>query len=156
MNHDVTVDAREVDFYTGMADSWYLSDLKFIGAPLCSCHYPTMTAFLTIPIVLSLVALGAHFLRFGNELGVIVSILLIGLLFLRRAWVARLVQVALVLGTIEWLWTMYSLLQIRTAQGAPATRMVLILGGVALVAFASALLFQTKRLKRAYRQGGFL
>jgi hypothetical protein len=109
-----------------------------------------MTALSYIPIVLSLVALGAHFLRYGNELGIIASIVLIGLLFLRRAWVARLVQAALVLGAIEWLWTMYTLLQIRTAQGAPATRMVLILGAVALVAFGSALLFQTKRLKRAY------
>jgi hypothetical protein len=114
-----------------------------------------MTALSYIPIVLSLVALGAHFLRYGNELGVIASIVLIGLLFLRRAWVARLVQAALVLGTIEWLWTMYTLLQIRTAQGAPATRMALILGAVALVAFGSALLFQTKRLKRAYRLGGY-
>jgi hypothetical protein len=128
-------------------------DLKFIGTPDCSCHYPTMTALLYTPIVLSLVALGAHFLRYGNELGVIVSILLIGLLFLRRAWVARLVQLALVLGTIEWLWTMVTLVQIRAVQSAPATRMVLILGAVALVAFGSALLFQTKHLKRAYRLG---
>ena len=107
-----------------------------------------MTALLYIPIVLSLVALGAHFLRFGNEPGVIAAIVLLGLLFLRRAWVARLVQVALVLGTIEWLWTMYTLVQIRTVQSVPATRMVLILGGVA---FGSALLFQTMRLKRAYK-----
>lgn len=110
-----------------------------------------MTGLLYVPIVLSLVALGAHFLRYGNDLGVTVAVVLIGLLFLRRAWVARLVQVALVLGTIEWLWTMYTLVQMRAAHGAPATRMVLILGAVALVAFGSALLFQTKRLKRAYR-----
>ena len=110
-----------------------------------------MIALLYIPIVLSLVALGAHFLRFGNELGVIAAIVLIGLLFLQRAWVARLVQVALVLGAIEWLWTMYMLVQIRAAQSAPSTRMVLILGAVALVAFGSALLFQTQRLKRAYK-----
>ena len=112
-----------------------------------------MTALLYTPIVLSLVALGAHFTRYGSEPGVIAAVVLIGLLFLRRAWVARLVQVALVLGTIEWLWTMYTLLQMRTAQGAPATRMILILGAVALVAFGSALLFQTKRLKRVYRLG---
>jgi len=112
-----------------------------------------MTALLYIPIVLSLVALGAHFLRYGNDLGVTAAVVLIGLLFLRRAWVARLVQVALVLGTIEWLWTMYTLVQMRAVQGAPATRMVLILGAVALVAFGSALLFQTKRLKRVYRLG---
>lgn len=113
-----------------------------------------MTALLYIPVVLSLVVLGAHFLRYGNELGVIAAVVLIGLLFLRRAWVARLMQAALVLGAIEWLWTMYTLVQVRAAQGAPATRMVLILTVVALVAFASALLFQTKRLKRVYGLGG--
>lgn len=113
-----------------------------------------MIAVLYIPIVLSLVALGAHFLRYGNEPGVIAAIVLLGLLFLRRAWVARLVQVALVLGAFEWLWTMYTLVQLRAAQGAPATRMVLILSGVALLALASALLFQTRRLKRVYRLGG--
>ncbi|MBT8091351.1 MAG: hypothetical protein KJO01_14185 [Gammaproteobacteria bacterium] len=113
-----------------------------------------MTALLYIPVVLSLVVLGAHFLRYGNELGVIAAVVMIGLLFLRRAWVARLVQAALVLGAIEWLWTMYTLVQVRAAQGAPATRMVLILTVVALVAFASALLFQTKRLKRVYGLGG--
>jgi hypothetical protein len=110
-----------------------------------------MTVLLYIPIVLSLVALGAHFLRYGNELGVIASIVLIGLLFVRRVWVARLSQVALVLGTIQWLWTMVTLVQIRAAQGASPTRMVLILGAVSLVAFGSALLFQTQRLKRIYR-----
>lgn len=106
---------------------------------------------LHIPVVLSLVVLGAHFLRYGHDIGVIGSLVLIAILFLRQPWVARLVQVALVLGALEWLRTLYSLAQVRAAMGEPATRMLVILGGVALVTLVSALLFQTRPLRKVYR-----
>lgn len=109
-----------------------------------------MTVILYVPIVLSLVVLGAHFLRYQSYIGVAVSLLLVGLLFIRRAWVARLVQVALVLGAIEWLRTLYMLAQVRAALGQPATRMIIILGVVAAVTFCSALVLQSKPLKRIY------
>ncbi len=109
-----------------------------------------MRFLLYVPIVLSLFVLGAHFLRYQNYIGVAVSLLLVGLLLIRRAWVARLVQVALVLGALEWLHTLYVLVQARAALGQPATRMIAILGVVAAVTFCSALLFQTKRLKKVY------
>ncbi len=107
-------------------------------------------ALLYIPVVLSLLLAGAHFLRFGNTVGVVGALLLIGLLFLRQAWVARLVQVALVLGALEWVWTLYSLVQMRAAHGQPFTRMAIILGVVAAVTLLSALVFQTRTMKRIY------
>lgn len=106
---------------------------------------------LYIPIVLSLVVLGAHFMRYGNTAGVYVAAALIGLLFLRKAWVARLVQVALVLGAVEWLRTLYMLVEFRVAMQQPYLRMVIILGVVALVTLCSALLLQTKPLRAYYR-----
>ena len=106
---------------------------------------------LHIPVVLSLTVLGAHFLRYGHEIGVIGSLVLIALLLLRHPWVARLVQVALVLGALEWVRTLFSLLQVRAAMGEPVTRMVIILGSVALVTLASAFLFQTRPLREVYR-----
>ena len=109
-----------------------------------------MTALLYVPIVLSLAVLAAHFLRYGSTIGVAASLLLIGLLFIRQAWVAWLVQVALVLGTVEWLRTLYLLAQWRSSQGESATRMVIILGSVAAVTLCSALLFQSRPLKRTY------
>ena len=99
-----------------------------------------MTALLYIPIVISLVVLGAHFLRDGNGLGVFAALALLGLLFVRRAWVAKLVQVALILGTMEWIWTLYTLADMRAAQGVPAMRMAVILGVVAVFTLGSALL----------------
>jgi hypothetical protein len=105
---------------------------------------------LYIPVVLSLVVLGAHFMRYGNSIGVFGAAVLIGLLIVRRPWVPRLMQVVLTLGAIEWVRTLYELAQVRMALGQPAMRMVVILGIVALVTFASALLFQSATLKRIY------
>ncbi len=106
---------------------------------------------LHIPIVLSLVVLGAHFVRYGNSIGIIAAAVLIGLLFVRQPWVARLLQVALVLGAIEWVHTLYVMAQLRVEFGQPYTRLVIILGIVAVVTLCSALLFQSKDLKKIYR-----
>ena len=111
-------------------------------------------ALLYIPVVLSFLVLGAHFLRDGNTFGVAVALAFIALLFLRRPWVARLVQAALVLGALEWLRTMYELAQIRAVHGQPYGRMLLILGIVVAVTLSSALLFQTQALKEVYRLNG--
>lgn len=108
-------------------------------------------AILSTPVVLSLLVLGAHFMRYGNNAGVIASLALIGLLFVRRAWAARVVQAALVLGALEWVLTLARLSQARAAMGESATRMTVILCCVAAVTFASALLFQAKPLKQMYR-----
>lgn len=108
---------------------------------------------LYVPVILSLVVLGAHFLRYGSLVGVFTALLLIGLLFVRRSWVARLVQVVLVLGTLEWLRTMYELAHIRLLHGQPYGRMLVILGIVAAVTLCSAMLFQSKTLKEMYRMG---
>lgn len=113
-----------------------------------------MRAFYLVIIVLSLVVLGAHFLRYGNAIGVSASLALIGLLFLRKAWVARLVQAALIIGALEWIHTLYELIQMRMAQGAPVARMAAILGVVIVVTIASALLFQTRTMKQMYGLGG--
>jgi hypothetical protein len=105
-----------------------------------------------IIIVLSLLILGAHFLRYGNEIGVALSVAPIALLFVRNPWAARVVQVILVLGAIEWATTLVGLVQMRIAQGMPATRLAIILGTVVVVTVASALLFETRTMKRVYKR----
>lgn len=103
------------------------------------------------PIVLSLLVLGAHFMRYGNTIGVAGAVVLIAMLFIRQWWVARLMQVVLMLGALEWVYTIWGFVQIRAAHGQPFIRMVVILGIVAAVTLCSALLFQTATLKRVYR-----
>ncbi len=102
-------------------------------------------------IVLSLVLLGAHFLRDGNMPLVAACVILIGLLPIRHALVARLVQIALVAGALEWLWTLYRLLEVRIALEQPYTRMTVILIAVAAITLVAALLFETRALREVYR-----
>jgi len=112
-----------------------------------------MNALMYVPVVLSLVILGAHFMRYGNAIGVIGALVLIALLFVRRPWVARLMQVILVLGALEWVRTLCRLVQERAVYDQPSARMTVILGAVAAVSFCSALLFQSSTFKRIYRSG---
>jgi len=112
------------------------------------------TFLLLLPAALSALVLGAHFLR-RDDLGLVVACLvLLGLLFVRRLWAARLVQLALVAGALEWLRTLAALLPPRRAAGEPWVRLVAILGGVALVALLGAALFDTRRLRERYRGSG--
>lgn len=110
-----------------------------------------MKVLFFILVVLSLLVLGAHFLRHGNEVGVAVSLAPIALLFVRKPLVARVVQVVLIFGAIEWVRTLYELVQLRLAHGMPAARMVIILGAVVVLTAASALLFETQTMKRIYK-----
>ena len=105
-----------------------------------------------VPIALSVLILAAHFLRGGNLLIAVAVLGLLALLFVRRAWVARLAQVVLALGAIEWLRTLIVLAMRRSDQGEPFLRMTLILGGVAALTLISAGLFETKRMRRLYRR----
>jgi hypothetical protein len=104
-----------------------------------------------VPVILSLVAIGAHFLRYDILIGVAGVLLLIALLFVRRPWVARMTQVVLVIGALEWLRTLYELLLLRVGLGQPFLRMSIILGIVAVVTICSALLFQSVTMKKIYR-----
>ena len=53
------------------------------------------------------------------------------LLFVPRTWSARLLQLGLVLGAGEWVWTLASVAQVRQMMGGPWIRMAVILGVVA-------------------------
>lgn len=109
-----------------------------------------MTFALLVPTVLSLLVMAAHFLRGGQLLLVALALGAVGLVFVRRAWAARLLQVALLLGALEWVRTLAVLVNERRADGRPFVRMAVILGVVALVAAASALSFAGRRLKERF------
>jgi len=104
-----------------------------------------------VPVVFSLVVLGAHFMRYGDSIGIFGSMALIALLIVRRPWVVRLIQIVLIFGALEWVRTLYELVQVRAAHGQPFIRMVVILGIIVAVTFCSALLFQSPAMKRIYR-----
>ena len=113
-----------------------------------------MIALQLLPVVLSLLVLAAHFLRAGNLIMVVLALALLGLLAVPRAWAGRTLQIALLLGAVEWLWTLVRLVSARARAGEPALRMALILGAVALLTALSALVFRTARLRRRFRGPG--
>jgi hypothetical protein len=106
-----------------------------------------MVALQLAPVGLSLLVLAAHFLRSGNLALVAIALGLIGLMGLRRRWVVHAVRIALLLGALEWIRTLALLASARQQAGVPAGRLVLILGGVAVVTAASTLCFRAARVR---------
>lgn len=104
-----------------------------------------------IPIALSFLLLGAHFLHHQNLVLMAISLAVPWILFIRRRWALRVVQAVLVIATLEWIRTAVLLAEKRLDAGDPWKRMVFILGTVALWTLGSALLFQTPRMLRRYR-----
>ncbi len=109
-----------------------------------------MSVLLALPVVLSCLLMGAHLLRWGQLPLVVLCALLPLLLLVRSHWVPRLFTVILLLGSLEWLRTTWELVHMRMAMGQPWLRMVFILGSVALVTAASALVFRTRRYRMRY------
>jgi hypothetical protein len=109
-----------------------------------------MTSVQLLPAGLSALVLAAHFLRAGNSALLLASLSLIALMFVRRAWAARAIQVGLLLGTLEWLRTLLFLVAVRKQAGEPFVRLAVILGAVAAVTGASALVLQTRALRQHF------
>ncbi len=106
-----------------------------------------------VPVVLSALLMAAHFSHAGNTGMAAVSLVFPALLLVRRPWAARGVQVGLILASVEWFWTLATLARQRVASGEPWLRLALILGTVAILTAASALVFSSEKLRRRYRLG---
>jgi len=94
--------------------------------------------------------LGAHYYRAGYIPLVIIFAASIFLLFLRRPWAVRIVKIELLIGGFEWLRTLFNLASVRNSMEMPWIRLVMILGGVALMTFASILVFRSRELRKRY------
>ena len=112
---------------------------------------PHMNFVRLLPAILSLLLLAAHFFRNGMEILTGVCAALPFLLFFRQRWVPAVIQAALILGAVEWLFTLYGFAQVRIALGQPWTRMALILGTVALFSGLSALVFRSRFIRQRYK-----
>jgi len=112
-----------------------------------------MVILYLIPPAIGFLLLAAHFFRSEYQLAALVSALAIILVFVRRPWAARAIQVCLVLGSIEWLRTAISLILSRNRMGEPFLRLAIILLGVALFTALSSLVFRTGKLRDHFRLG---
>jgi len=103
-----------------------------------------------IPIIISFLILGAHFLRGGNTVLTLVLISAPLLLFVKKPWSFYMVKFFLYMGALAWLYTAYELMVQRMAWGEPWLRMVLILAGVALFTAWSGMLMNSKVFRNPY------
>lgn len=108
-----------------------------------------------LPPSVALLLLAAHFARAGGWgwFWAALCVALIALAAVPRPWAARVLQGALVVGTVEWIRTLVALAAARAAAGQPYTRLALILGAVAALTLASALVFRSPALRRRFRLG---
>ncbi len=90
-----------------------------------------------LPLILSTLLIGAHFLRSGNVIVMLLCVAAPLLLLLRNRVVTSGIQVLLAVAAVEWLRTAMMIAQERAATGAPVTRMFVILGSVALFTLLS-------------------
>ncbi len=110
-----------------------------------------MNLALLTPVLLSILLLGAHLFRAGQPVLVLLALAIPLVLFVRRSWAVRIVQLELIAGAIEWIRTTAMLVMTREALGQPWSRLVVILGSVALLTFLSAFVFESGSLRKRYR-----
>lgn len=103
-----------------------------------------------LPVILSFLLLAAHFSRVNLLPLVIVCIIVPFLLFIKRIWVVRTIQIILFLGAIEWVRSMLSYIEIRKSINDDWTKLAIILSVVALFTALSGLTLQMKNLKKVY------
>ncbi len=106
-----------------------------------------------LPVFISILLLAAHFYRAGLIVLVLLILASPFILLARKPWAARIIQIELVLGGMEWIRATINFVQIRQAYNMPWTRLAIILGTVALVTLISAFVFRSRFLKDRYRIG---
>lgn len=106
-----------------------------------------------LPVILSFGLLAAHFSR-ANLLPLsVLCIFILFLLLIRKAWVARTMQILLLFGALEWIRAMFGYIEIRKTIGDDWGRLAIILISVALLTACAGLVFRGKSLKIRYKLG---
>ena len=103
-----------------------------------------------LPVILSFGLLAAHFSRAGIFPLMLICLAVPLLLFIKKRWVARSIQVLLVLGAAEWIRAMMGYIEMRKSIGDDWGRLAIILIAVALLTACSGLVFRGKKLRSTY------
>jgi hypothetical protein len=106
--------------------------------------------FRILPLILASLLMGAHFLRSGNLLLVILFLAAPLLLLIRRRWVLNVLQVICYLEVLIWLQTALNIIWERISYGEAWLRVAFILAPVALLALVAGLLLRSPALKESY------
>lgn len=109
-----------------------------------------MTILIMLPAMLSFLLMAAHWLRSGNLVLVIASLAMMGLLWVPRPAMRRVVQVLLGLAALVWMGTAWGVAQERMAEHEPWIRAAVILLVVAGFNLLAAGLLQVSAVRRWY------
>lgn len=103
---------------------------------------------------LAYLLVGAHFLRADELILVAIVPLMVGLLAVRRAWVAHVSRLALFISSLFWLRALVAMAAMRYSMDLPFLRLTLILGSVILLTVGAIFVFSHPRIRRYYRLTG--
>jgi threonine/homoserine/homoserine lactone efflux protein len=105
-----------------------------------------------IAVILSALILAAHFFRSGPGLLVLASLGLIILLFVKRPWVSRVLQVGLWIGAAVMFWTGIGIARERiAAQNPRVVPPLLIMSGVGIFMIVTGLSARGPAARRWFR-----
>jgi len=103
-----------------------------------------------LPFIIASLLMAAHFLRADQQGLMVVSLLVPGLLFIKRKWVTYVIGAFVIMGGLVWIDTASRLYHIRTVFGQSPTRMLIILGAVTLFTLSSLLVFRLGKIRQRY------
>jgi len=103
-----------------------------------------------ILLAVAYLLLGAHFLRGANFVLTGLCLLLPFLLLIKKRWCLTVVQISLYIGAWIWVGSAIIILHERITHGLPWTRVVIILGAVAIFTLFSGLLLNARVVKEQY------
>jgi hypothetical protein len=109
-----------------------------------------MSFLALLPVILSSWMLAAHYLRGSSSWLCALYLALPTVLIVPRSWSARVVQVLLLVGALEWLRIITGLVERRQASGLPWLRMAIILGSATVFTAGSIAAFRLPRLRIRY------
>ena len=103
-----------------------------------------------VPLILAALLLAAHFLRGGDWILVLASLLAPLLLLVRKRWSLTALQMLTCIGSGVWVYTGIGLVEQRLAAGAPWERLALIMGAVSAFTLWAALLLNSETIRQRF------
>jgi len=100
--------------------------------------------------VLAALLLGAHYLRAGNILLVVVCVAAPLLFCVKKRWTLIVLQVLAYGAALVWVDALIRLVGLREQNGQPWTAAAIILGGVAVLTVVAGLLLNSRSIAHRY------
>lgn len=104
----------------------------------------------SLPVFISALLIAAHFYRNGFEWAALLCLLCPFLLFFKSRWIPKLISLFLLLASLEWLRTLFVLIDAYKTSGLPYERLSVILISVIVFNLLSIAVFRSKAMKARY------